>query len=215
MIFPTKFGSFDSIREIESPFLVFYSEVLKNPLRMGAITPGSRHTANVMCRMVPDNAEKIVELGSGSGKITAELIRKHKISSSNLLAIEISENLCRHVRKKFPFYANAIVQSDACHLEKILKEREWKSVDGIVCTLPWFILPNKKRQSIIQQVLHILSKSPEYAHFSTIIQALWLYTPRGKHVLSELRSQFQKVEISEVVWSHFPPAVGIYCTQPI
>jgi phosphatidylethanolamine/phosphatidyl-N-methylethanolamine N-methyltransferase len=77
----------------------FLHQLLKSPTLMGAIAPSSRHLAKVMARHA-SGADVLVELGAGTGIITAELARQHP--AIPLVAFEQDQTLASRLREQFP-----------------------------------------------------------------------------------------------------------------
>jgi len=89
-------------------------------------------------------AKCVVELGAGTGAITAELLRQRG-SACRCLIIERDAEFCQRLRERFP--TAEIVQADACDLDLLLRERHVERVDHILCclTLPWFSPDNRHK----------------------------------------------------------------------
>src|SRR5512145_1917528 len=67
--------------------LVFLKAWLKSPLRVGAIAPSGDRLARAMAQVVPRrSALPVVELGGGTGSITAALLRR--IPAERLIVVE-------------------------------------------------------------------------------------------------------------------------------
>ena len=61
---------------ISREYRLFLRRWLKNPGQLGAIAPSSARLANAMARQVPRGGSgPVIELGGGTGKITAGLLR--------------------------------------------------------------------------------------------------------------------------------------------
>ena len=79
----------------------FFREWLKNPLSIAAVSPSGRQLTRCMISEVPSDAERVIELGAGTGAFTRALLERG-IAPTNLLALELNESLYRHLAAEFP-----------------------------------------------------------------------------------------------------------------
>jgi len=71
-----------------------------------------------MARYVdPDVPGPVIELGSGTGVVTAELVAKG-IDPSRLLLVEFNPSFCRLLRKRYP--EATVIQGDAYRIKHLL-----------------------------------------------------------------------------------------------
>jgi phospholipid N-methyltransferase len=86
----------------------------------------------------------VVELGAGTGPVTAELLRQSG-GAGRCLIIERDVDFCARLNERFP--GAEIVNADACDLETLLKDRQVERVDHILCglALPWFSAENRHK----------------------------------------------------------------------
>ena len=81
---------------------VLFRRFLRNPVQVGALCPSSRALCSTMVSEIGvDTADVIVELGPGTGVITREIVRCMS-PNAKLIAIELDQTLCEHLRKAFP-----------------------------------------------------------------------------------------------------------------
>ena len=101
---------------------------------IASFAPSSRFMARKVIGGIDfENAKCIVELGAGTGPITAELI-KHLKPHTKLLVIELDPELCARLKARFPQVD--VVQGDACQFDKLLAERGYTQVDHVCSGLP-------------------------------------------------------------------------------
>ena len=82
--------------------LKFLREFMAKPVQVGAIAPSSRSLARRMISGFDlENAEAVIELGPGTGSITAEIVDAIG-SETRLIAIERNEDFARHLSERFP-----------------------------------------------------------------------------------------------------------------
>ena len=129
---------------------VFIGEWLRSPRKIGAICPSSSVLASVMAGEVPAGNGLVVELGAGTGAVTAALLSKG-IAAKRLVAVEQSAALAACLRRRFPDIT--VVEGDAAALSKILPD---KPVDCIVSSIPLVSLPESARRAIIREIKETL-----------------------------------------------------------
>src|ERR1017187_8037548 len=99
---------------------LFLREWFVNPQRTGAVAPSSPKLAAAMARWLPRDPESFVlELGPGTGAVTAALI-KRGLREDRLVAIEHNPTLAKLLRKRFP--RARIITGDAWEMDTLLAE---------------------------------------------------------------------------------------------
>src|SRR5919199_5019169 len=89
----------------------FLRSWLERPLLTGAVTPSSKMLARVMASYVdPRIPGPVLELGPGTGPVTAALVRRG-IAQDRLVLVEYSPEFCKLLKRKFP--KATIIQGDA------------------------------------------------------------------------------------------------------
>jgi phosphatidylethanolamine/phosphatidyl-N-methylethanolamine N-methyltransferase len=143
--------------------LVFLKAWLKSPLRVGAIAPSGERLARTMARVVPRRSNlPVVELGGGTGSITAALLRR--IEAERLIVLERDPELARHLRRKFP--AVTVVQGDARHLDRELKALGIQRVAAVVSGLPLMAMPKRIQREILDACFKVLEPGAPYIQFT-------------------------------------------------
>ena len=87
---------------------------------MAALSPSSRQLARLMIEQLPEVARHIIELGGGTGVFTQALL-EHGIEPSELLVVELNEELHQLLRQRFP--SVGVVCGDAQELKSIVRDR--------------------------------------------------------------------------------------------
>jgi phosphatidylethanolamine/phosphatidyl-N-methylethanolamine N-methyltransferase len=158
--------------------LVFLRAWLKSPLRVGAIAPSGERLARAMARVVPRRSRQpIVELGGGTGSITAALLRR--IEPERLIVLERDPELARHLRRKFP--SVRVVQGDARHLDRELKALGIERVAAVVSGLPLMGMPKRVQREILDASFRVLEPGAPYIQFT---YSLFSPLPRREFGLS-------------------------------
>ena len=143
--------------------LVFLKAWLKSPLRVGAIAPSGERLARTMARAVPRRSTlPVVELGGGTGSITAALLRR--IEAERLIVLERDPELARHLRRKFP--GVTVVQGDARHLDRELKALGIERVAAVVSGLPLMAMPKRIQREILDSCFRVLAPGAPYIQFT-------------------------------------------------
>jgi phospholipid N-methyltransferase len=110
---------------------------LKQGKRIASFAPSSRF----MARKILDGIDwattrTIVELGAGTGPITAEMVKRAR-PDAQLVVIELDPTLCGRLRERFRGTANVdVVLGDATKFGELLLERGIPKVDHVLSGLP-------------------------------------------------------------------------------
>ncbi len=172
---------------------LFTREIWANPRAMGAACPSAPALASCMASRVPlDRDGLVVELGGGTGAVTAALL-KHGVPPWKLVVIERSPTLANHLRQRFPQLR--VVQGDAAQLAQLLGHDRSRGVGGIVSSLPLRSLPPAVTRAVSHQ-------------FETLLDAgglLVQYTYDLRGTQPRLLPHFRR-RSSKIVWSNLPPA---------
>jgi phospholipid N-methyltransferase len=124
-----------------------FTKFLQRGRAIASFAPSSRFMARAILRGIDfSKCRSIVELGAGTGPITAELLKRVD-PSCRVLIIELDPDLCRHLRQRFP--GVDIVQADASDLDQLLDERGISGVDHILSGLPLPSFPEAVRDRIL------------------------------------------------------------------
>ena len=122
---------------------------------IASFAPSSRFMARKVIGGIDfENAKCIVELGAGTGPITAELI-KHLKPHTKLLVIELDPELCARLKTRFPQVD--VVQGDACHFDRLLAERGYTQVDHVSSGLPLPSFPAELREAVLATSARMLA----------------------------------------------------------
>ncbi|WP_407276591.1 class I SAM-dependent methyltransferase [Halothiobacillus sp. DCM-1] len=171
--------------------LHFVREFVKNPRHTGAICPSSRHLAAQMAALLPNGQGKIIELGPGSGPMTAAMLQQG-VAPDDLILIERTQSFAEHLRRRFP--AVRVIHGDACHLQQLL-DTTHEPIRAIVSSLPLRSMP-------AQTVAQISAQIRALAHPGTrFIQFTYHLHDHRLPIDAPFRSREWRI-----VWRNFPPA---------
>lgn len=171
---------------------LFVREWVGRPSAVGALCPSSRHLAREMADAVPDGDGLVVELGGGTGAITAALLERG-VAPRRLVVVERSPAFVQHLRRRFPDVS--VVWGDARQLERLLPPGA--RVDAIVSCLPLRTLPRDDVTAIVDQCRRVLPAD------GVLIQFTYDLRPPGRHPLGDPAFVASG---SRIVWANIPPA---------
>jgi phospholipid N-methyltransferase len=139
---------------------------LKKGTAIASFAPSSRFMARAMLRGIDfDTARCVVELGAGTGPITAELAPRLR-PGTKYLAVELDPDLCGRLQARFPHLD--VVQGDALQLEKYLAERGIGQVDHVLSGLPLPSFPADLRDSVLATSARVLSPAGSFRQLTVM-----------------------------------------------
>jgi len=181
--------------EAVTSLVTFGTELLNNPRPMGSAVPSSRFLARRIARLLPKSPRgHVIELGAGTGAITAALINRG-IPLDRILSVERSETMVRLLKRRFPLLNVAL--GDAAELRSLLAAvfKDQIEVSYVVSSLPLRSLPEKVVTNILREVELVLHKDGKLLQYTYDLRK----TPHP--ALSDFKRRY-----TTVVWANFPPA---------
>jgi phosphatidylethanolamine/phosphatidyl-N-methylethanolamine N-methyltransferase len=172
---------------------LFLYEAVTHPGKVGALFPSSKRLAQNIAQNIAINPPGlVVELGAGTGAITAALINQ-KSFFHQLIVIERSVKLSRHLTQRFPELN--VIHGDARQLHKLISPYTSFPLQAIVSSLPLRTLSPCIIKNIGAEINQVLIKGGLYIQYT---YSLW-----GKPSCpsSQLRLIHQ-----QWVWQNLPPA---------
>ncbi len=134
------------------------------PLTTGAISPSGRALTRAMAAAVDPAWEgTVVELGPGTGAVTAALLERG-VSPERLLAVEYNPDFAEHIRGRFP--GIRITVGDAYTLADTLRRGGVDKVAAVVSSLPLFTQPPLRRRQLLEQAMEMLDPGRPFIQFS-------------------------------------------------
>src|SRR5579859_4690591 len=113
-------------RPTEPDRWLFLSKFFRYGTSIGAVTPTSSWFARKLLGDLDlTRPQCVVELGAGTGPITAELLRRAG-PQCRCVIVELDPDFCARLRERFP--AAEIVHADARDLARLLDERQIAAV---------------------------------------------------------------------------------------
>lgn len=175
----------------------FLLGLFARPRNVGAIAPSSPELARAIAEQIdPEREGPILELGPGTGVVTAALIARG-VAPERITAIEFDTKFADLVAQRFPRVR--VLAGDAFDLNASLGDDIAPIYAGIVSGLPLLNHPPPRRQGLIENALARLLPGAPYVQFSYGLTPP-IPAPEGTDVSR-----------AAVIWKNLPPArVWVY-----
>ena len=165
---------------------------------MGAVTPSSKMLARVMASYVdPRVPGPVVELGPGTGPVTAALVRRG-VAQDRLVLVEYSPEFCKLLKRKFP--KATIIQGDAYDIRDSVGAFIAEPGAATVSSLPLMTKPLEQRIELLRTAHELMRPGAPFVQFTYA-------------VVPPIPTQSNKYSAtaSNRVWLNLPPArVWVY-----
>ena len=132
---------------------------IRNPLAIGALAPSGKSLAKLMARDVGAGA-RVVELGAGTGTVTAALLAKG-VAPADLHLVERDPQFVKILKRRFP--RCQVVAADALELDRPL---EAGAFDFVISGLPLLCFSPDKRSRLLRQGLRLLKPQGKMHQFT-------------------------------------------------
>ncbi len=127
----------------------FFLRWLRRPARLGAVVPSGPALAAALAAEIDTEAPgAVVELGSGTGRVTAALLEAG-VAPAALVAIEREASFCALLAARFP--GARVVRGDARALGRVLERNGIGAVKAVVSSLPLLNLSKRERRAVLSQ----------------------------------------------------------------
>lgn len=171
----------------------FISSWFKNPKNVGAVAPSGPVLSRTMAAIVDVSVEgPIVELGPGTGPVTAALLERG-IDPTRLVLVEYDDAFCNTLRTKYP--AVRVVQGDAFALGDTLAGHADAPLCAIVSSLPLLNFASEQRQRLIETAMKMLRPRAPFIQFTY-----------GANSPLPVESHLYETSASKRIWWNLPPA---------
>jgi phosphatidylethanolamine/phosphatidyl-N-methylethanolamine N-methyltransferase len=147
--------TFELRHELVRNNLRFLKLWLQRPTRVGALVPSGKSLAAAMAAEIdPTSPGSVIELGGGTGNITAALLESGT-DPRDIVVIEREPSLCRVISRRFPQIR--VVCGDAAKLRSLLRRAGVGPVKAVVSGLPLLAIPKKAERLIVAQAFKVLA----------------------------------------------------------
>jgi phosphatidylethanolamine/phosphatidyl-N-methylethanolamine N-methyltransferase len=161
------------------------------PTMVGALLPSSRALAQAMAQAA-DGARLVVELGAGTGAITAGLVERHPDVPT--VAVELQEEMAQMLAERF---AHVDVRAASAH--RVLRDLPPTCEDvAVVSSLPFRSLPRRWSEPTSRAIEQFLQGGARRWLVQYTYQPAVPFDLSGSDRLRWQRSRF--------VWRNAPPA---------
>jgi phosphatidylethanolamine/phosphatidyl-N-methylethanolamine N-methyltransferase len=177
--------------------LRFLRALMARPKHVGAIAPSGRALANAMARQIdPDMTGPVLELGPGTGAITAAILARG-ITPARLTLVEYDLDMAGFLASHFE--GVDVIHGDAFDLARTLGRKAEEKFSAILSGLPLLNFPLARRQQYLEGVCRLLTPKAPFVQFSYGVQPP-VPPPSGL-----------SVKRAALIWANLPPArVWVY-----
>ncbi len=176
---------------------IFFARWLRNPLKTASIVPSGAALARLMARQIdPQRPGMVVELGGGTGAITAALLATG-LPAERLMVVERDGVLYRLLQKRFPNLA--IVRCDAASLGQALRERGIERLAAVVSSLPFLAMGERQQAAVLAESRALLDDSGAFIQYT--------YGPKSPVRREKLAEWGWRAMRVGTAWLNVPPAV--------
>ncbi|NIA70171.1 methyltransferase domain-containing protein [Pelagibius litoralis] len=142
----------------------FLGRWLRNPKAVGAVIPSGKSLAAAMVAEIDREAEgAVIELGGGTGNITAALLDAG-FPGQSITVIERDPTFHRLIAQRFPDVQ--VLQGDAAKLRRLLATAGVGKVKAIVSSLPLLSIPDRICLQIISEAMAVLGEDGTLVQFT-------------------------------------------------
>jgi len=198
-------------------YRLFLKESFRKIRVTASVLPSSRFLTTAMLDQVNfRNVRNLVELGSGTGAITQELLRR-MTPDSRLFALEINRNFVRHLRICCHDPRLTVLHMDASDLLNQLAAHNAGAVDVVISSLGLTGMTSEHRGRIVRQAEACLAPAGIMMQFQyvTSLTPLPDLSKRQFRRFQEgefLRRYFPSVS-AKPVFLNLPPALVFTCRK--
>lgn len=176
----------------------FFRQWLKNPLAVAAVSPSSPQLARQMIAALPPGSARLIELGGGTGAITAELLR-HGIAPSELMVLELNEAMHQTLRQRFPDIRLQLANASEVHrIASASGFLDGGPADAVVSGLGLLSMPRPLQREIVAEAFACLRPDGRFVQFT-----YGPASPVAREVLDELDLRGRRASFT---WWNVPPA---------
>ena len=178
---------------------LFLKAWFRSPLGVGSVTPSAPALTRRMVERIPwHQVRTVVELGAGTGVITARL-RERKPPSVQLLAFEREPRFRHYLKHRYP---DLDLHGEVRHLCAVLAEKGTPQADVIISGIPFGALPAARQQVLLADIDRALAPGGMFVAFQYSLM-----------LRRQLRQRFERVDLGFAL-ANLPPAFIYYCYKP-
>ena len=142
----------------------FVGAMIKSPVKTGGVAPSGRRLARAMAAAASaDRPGMIVELGPGTGPVTAALLASG-MAPERLVLVEFNPEFCRLLRQRFP--GVRVIEGDAYAIKKTLEGVVDGPVASVVSSLPLMTRPRAVRRALVEDCADLMGPGGKFVQFT-------------------------------------------------
>lgn len=144
--------------------ITFLKSLADKPVLTGAVAPSGKALSRLMASYAdPDDPRPVLELGPGTGVVTAALIERG-IPAEKIVAVEFNSTFCRMLSQRFT--GLTVVHGDAYNLAATLPSEQSGPFSTVISSLPLITRPPEIRRAFVEQVLALSAPDRPLVQFS-------------------------------------------------
>jgi phosphatidylethanolamine/phosphatidyl-N-methylethanolamine N-methyltransferase len=175
---------------------LFLRKWLKEPMKIAAPWPSSRHLADAMCGLINSRDDGVVvELGGGTGAVTRSLLNQC-FDKQTLYIIEKDKTLAGILADKYP--EATVIEGDAGELDTLLHARGVTRIAAVVSSLPMLLISEQAQFDILRKSFAMLGDDGLFVQYT--------YGTRSPIAIRVLQRLGIKGIAGKSVWRNLPPA---------
>lgn len=179
-------------------FKVFLKAAFKDPMNVSTIFPSLKPLGQSLIKHSGmKKGHRVLELGCGSGAVTRCIMERRKDLKS-YVGVEIDKNLVNFLKSQYP--KETFINASARDLKNLIKD---ESIDSLICTLPWTLLPKDLQENILKEILRVLKPGMKFSTFLCLHALAYPGAQRVKKLFKKYPSEFKK---KETITLNIPPA---------
>lgn len=142
--------------------ILFFSTFIKYPKEIGSIVPSSKFLIDEILKNIDfKNAKYIVEYGSGTGRITKEILKRAR-KDAKIICIEINKKFCSYLRRTIKDKRVIIINDSAENIKQYLKKYDIPKIDYVISGLPFSSLDVEEKCTIIEETKDTLKNNGKF-----------------------------------------------------
>jgi phospholipid N-methyltransferase len=175
--------------------LDYLRRFIKHPRELGSVTPSSRFLTRTVLRHIDfQRAQRIVELGPGTGVFTREALRR-LAPGAEMLALDTNADFVALLQRELGDRRLTVIRAPAQRIGEEVAAHGWDHVDAIISGIPYSLLPRSITAGIVHGSWQVLGVGGRFVAYQ--------YSP---YLRPFLRARFGNCRLSLVI-RNVPPAV--------
>lgn len=185
--------------------LQFLGRFLRSPRTIGALAPSSKWLARAMVATLGNsvNPVNVVELGTGTGAFTGEIVARLG-PADRFLGVDVESVFVERLRRRWPHVECVCASAET--LPALVGERQLGPIDHIVSGLPFASLPAETTRGILDAVGKTLRAGGTFTTFQYVHSYALPPAIVFRREMSELMASTPSVRF---VARNLPPAFAL------